>query len=161
MWDKLVFLLTEIVALYRVILEISRNKKKVLVSARVEELEALTKQEESIILQIGKLETAREQIVAELAGLYGLSSNDLTLSKARELAGGETAAKLQALEVDLASIAAELAPLNKINTELIQQSLNYVNYNLNLLTQSPAGTNYAAKGQGETQRPRAVIDAKV
>lgn len=161
MWDKLVFLMTEIVAMYRLILKLSQDKKKVLVSARVDELNELTKQEEGLILQIGKLESAREQVVAELAGLYGLLAKDLTLAKAKELAGGEVSAKLQAIEEELSQITAELVPINQINTELIQQSLNYVNYNLNILTQGSTSTNYAAKGQGESPRPKAVIDAKV
>lgn len=161
MWNKLVALLSEIVALYRVILEISHNKKKVLVAAKVEELDALTKREESIILQIGKLESAREQVVVELAGLYALSPKELTLAKAGELAGGEVADQLRKLEAELSGIVDQLVPLNKINTELIEQSLNYVNYNLNLLTQSPANPNYAPKGQGESQRARTVIDAKI
>jgi flagellar biosynthesis/type III secretory pathway chaperone len=154
--------MTELVGVYRTILEVSREKKKLLVSASVEELDELTKREDSLILQIGKLETDREQVIAELANIYALARTDLTLSKAKQLASGEVAAKLQALESDLTGITTELVLNNKINTELIQQSLNYVNYSLNLLTQNSTGTNYAAKGiEKSAPRSKALIDAKV
>ena len=161
MWNELIALLSEIVALYRVILDISHSKKKALVAAQIEELDALTKREEGIILRIGKIESDREKLIIELAGLYTLSPQELTLKKAGELAGGEIAEKLQKVETELSDLVNKLAPINKTNTELIQQSLNYVNYNLNLLTQGQASPNYAAKGQGESQRPRTVIDAKI
>lgn len=162
MWDNLVSLMSEIVEIYQAIVAISRQKKKALVSADVKELSQLTKQEEALILQIGKLEAARERIVGDLASVYALKTEELNLSKAKELAGGEVSVQLEDLERQLVAITSELAPLNKLNTKLIQQSLNYINYNLNLLTQTPAGTNYAAKGSGETApRTKALIDAKV
>ena len=162
MWDRLVFLMTELVGVCRTILEVGHDKKAVLVSASVVELDALTKREESLIQQVGKLEVAREQVSIELANEYGLARVDFTLSKAKDLASGEIATKLQALESDLGGITTELILINKTNTELVQQSLNYVNYSLNLLTQNPAGTNYAAKGIDKSvARPKAMIDAKV
>lgn len=162
MWDNLVSLMSEMVEIYRAILAISQRKKTALVAADVKELSQLTKGEEGLIIKIGELEAAREKTVSDLASVYALKPKELTLAKAKELAGGEVMAKLEALEQQLVAITGELTPLNKTNTELIQQSLNYVNYNLNLLTQSPAGTNYAAKGQNDAApRSSTVIDAKI
>ncbi|KYZ76482.1 hypothetical protein AXX12_08600 [Anaerosporomusa subterranea] len=162
MWDNLISLMAELVAVYRVILEISRKKKQALVSANVEELDQLIKQEENLILQIGKQEMVRNKISLDLAAVYALPPEEFTLAKAKELGGAEVAAKLQALENELTSIINDLAPLNKMNSELIQQSLNYVNYSLNLLTQNSTGTNYGAKGTDKSApRPNALIDAKV
>jgi flagellar biosynthesis/type III secretory pathway chaperone len=162
MWDNLISLMAEIVAVYRLILEVSRKKKQALISARVEELEVLIKQEENLILQIGKKEAVRRKIAVDLASVYALPPEEFNLAKAKELGGAEVAAKLQALEDELASIISDLTPLNKTNSELIQQSLNYVNYSLNLLTQNSAGTNYAERGTNRSaSRPKALIDAKV
>jgi flagellar biosynthesis/type III secretory pathway chaperone len=162
MWDKLISSLAELAVVYRIIVEISQKKKQALISADVEELDRLIKQEEALILQIGKQEIARNQITLDLASVYGLSAKEFTLAKAKELGGAEVAAQLQVVENELTSIIGDLAPLNKTNSELIQQSLNYVNYSLNLLTQNSAGTNYAAKGADKSApRSKTLIDAKV
>lgn len=162
MWNDLVSLMAETVEVYRVILELSRTKKKVLVAASVGELSELTKQEEHLVLQIGKLEAARKKLIGDLASAYALSVKQLTLTKIKELADADTTKKLDELGTELSAITGELDRLNKMNSQLIQQALNYVNYTLNLLTQSTVGPNYAAKGADEAApRSKALIDAKV
>lgn len=162
MWSKLVVLMTDITDFYQTVLELSQKKKEALVAAQVGELDRITRQEEALLLESGKLEAAREKLVEEIAVAHGLKSSELTLTKAQTIAGPKVAGQLQGLEERLAGIIGELAPLNKLNTELIQQSLDFVQYNLNLLSQNAAGTNYAPGGQGESApRPRTLIDAKV
>ncbi|MDU4959238.1 MAG: flagellar protein FlgN [Sporomusaceae bacterium] len=161
MWDKLTASLHDLTALYRVMLEVSRKKKQALIAAEVAELEQLVKQEEALILQIGACEKARTKLIGELANACGLPADELTLTKAKALSGS-AAVKLEAAETELTAVIAELAPLNKTNAELIRQSLNYVNFNLNILTQTVADPNYAAKG-GDQSAPRSksLIDAKI
>lgn len=162
MWDNIIASMTELTAIYRVILELSRKKKQALVAASVEELGSLVKEEESLVLRIGAHEQARRQLILDLAAAYKIAPEAITPAKTKELSDAATAARLQAAEDELASVLRELAPLNKLNSELIQQSLNYVNYNLNLLTQTVADTNYAAKGADKpVGRAKTLIDTKV
>ncbi len=162
MWDNLISLMAELVAVYQTILENSRKKKQVIIAADVEELDRLIKQEEAVILQIGKQEAMKNKLTLDLAAAYGIPPEELTLDKVKSLADAETAAKLQKLEDALVAIINELAPLNRLNAELLQQSLNFVNYNLNLLTHNSVGPNYAAKDNDKSApRSKALIDAKV
>lgn len=161
-WDKLVILLDEMVSLYEAILELSRQKRDILIAVKPQDLEALTKQEELLILQAGKLEAARGKLMQQLAAAGGVAAQDLTLAKMKELAGPEASARLDKIAAEFERIMAELAPVNKLNAELIQRALGFINYNINLLTQSAAGPTYAPQGQNtrETQ-VRKLVDRKV
>ncbi len=160
-WDKLVILLDEMVSLYEAILELSRQKRDTLIAVKPPDLEAITKKEELLILQAGKLETARGKLVEQLAAAGGFAAQDLTLAKMKELAGPETAARLDKIAAEFERIMAELAPVNKLNAELIQRALGFINYNINLLTPDaerdrahlcPAGAKHPGNPGQETGR---------
>ncbi|MDR7866327.1 MAG: flagellar protein FlgN [Sporomusaceae bacterium] len=161
-WDKLVILLDEMVSLYGAILELSRQKQDILIAVKPQDLEAVTKQEELLILQAGKLEAARGKLLQQLAAADGVAVQDITLAKMKELAGPEAGARLDKIAAEFERIMAELAPVNKLNAELIQRALGFINYNINLLTQSATGPTYAPKGKNtqETQ-VRKLVDKKV
>jgi flagellar biosynthesis/type III secretory pathway chaperone len=161
-WDKLVILLDEMVSLYEAILELSRQKRDILIAVKPQDLEAVTKQEELLILQVGKLDAARGKLVQQLAAAGGVAAQDLTLAKIKELAGPEAGARLDKIAAEFERIMAELAPINKLNAELIQRALGFINYNINILTQSAAGPTYAPQGKNtqETQI-RKLVDKKV
>lgn len=160
-WEKLVALLGEMTGLYQAILDLSRQKREILIAVKPRELEVITKQEELFILQVGKLEAARSRLTQEIAAAGGLTADTLTFAKMKELAGPEQGEKLEAIAADLGSIMNELAPINQLNAELIQRALGFINYNLNLLTQSSVGPTYAPQGRPaqESQR-RKLIDRK-
>ncbi|MCX7780177.1 MAG: flagellar protein FlgN [Negativicutes bacterium] len=162
LWERLGAILTEMLDRYKALLALSKLKREVLVNVKVQELETLVKQEEAIILQVGKLEGLREQTVTEIAQAYRLVPASLTLAKVRELAAAAYAERFAAIDRELGQTLAELTPLNKLNAELIQQSLGFINYNLNLLSQSQAGPTYAPKGQtAPMDASRVLIDRKV
>jgi flagellar biosynthesis/type III secretory pathway chaperone len=161
-WDKLIALLTEMVDLYQAILELSRQKRELLIAVKPQDLEAVTKQEELLILQVGKLESARSRLTKDIAAAAGRPSAALTLAELKELAGPEDAERLEDIAADLDRIMQELAPINQLNTELIQRALGFINYNLNLLTQSAASPTYAADGRNpQENHQRKLVDRKI
>lgn len=161
-WEKLIALLTEMIGLYRAILELSRQKRELLIAVKPQELEAVTKQEELLILQVGKLEAARGRLTQEIAVASGRKSAALTLAELKELAGPAESEKLEAIAADLDRIMQELAPINQLNADLIQRALGFINYNLNLLTQSAAGPTYAPGGRNVQDSPqRKLVDRKI
>ncbi|MDT8903895.1 flagellar protein FlgN [Anaeroselena agilis] len=161
-WDKLINLLEEMVSLYEAILELSRQKRDILIAVKPQDLEAVTKQEELLILQVGKLEAARGKLVQQLAAAGGVTAQDITLAKMKELAGPEAGVRLDKIAAEFERIMAELAPVNKLNAELIQQALGFINYNINLLTQSSAGPTYAPQGKTpQDNQVRKLVDRKI
>lgn len=160
-WQELVGVLQKILSIYKAILMLSQEKKQILVTAKSHDLEKVIKQEEILILQLGKLEEVRRKIVAELVAAHGITDEKVTLTHLQEIVAPDVALELKKFGDEIEAIMAEIVPLNKINTELINQALGFINYNINILSQTVVGPTYAAKGHANEQAKRTVFDAKV
>lgn len=162
MWERLVDVLANMLKLYQALLTISKQKHDILVGAKAQELDALTKQEELLIVQIGKLEVIREKVLQEIITVHKFSDENITFSKLAEVADQDIGLQIKDMLKQFDSITADLVKMNQLNTKLIEQALSFINYNINLLTQNTIGPTYAAKGQ-QTQgtTTRAVLDQKV
>lgn len=161
MWDELIILLNQTLEIYQALLKLSRQKRDILAAAKPQELDLLTKQEEVLIIEAGKLEPLRMTLTSELAAMLGLAPGETALSVLTERADNETAEKLKLIGEKFAKVTGELAELNELNTKLIQQSLDFINFSINLLSQNTAGTTYAPKGQAAPTYPtRSILDTR-
>ncbi|MBP2651812.1 MAG: FlgN protein [Firmicutes bacterium] len=161
-WGKLTELLDATIELYTAILALSKAKREALVEVKTQKLESITQQEELLIIKVGKLEVAREKIMVEIAQENGLELEVLTLSKLEDLAENGQAEQLAKLAGDFDRIMTELVPLNRLNTELIEQALGFINFNINVLAQSTALSTYAPQGQNQNgTEVRKLIDQRI
>lgn len=162
MWDKLVVALNQILEIYQALLQLSRKKKEILIAANPQELEKLTKQEEMLIIQAGKLEKLRLVAMQGLVVELGISPDQVVMSALIKYADSTTAAKLSEIFQAFTEITGELNKLNELNEKLIRQSLDFVSYNINILSQSKADTTYAPQRQESVGKSgRTILDAKV
>ena len=161
-WEELLTLLSNMLSIYQAILALSQQKYDILVSAKSHELEILTKQEEILTLQVGKLEDSRGKLFSELVASYGLLESEVSFAQLLTLATPNVVQKIEKFSKEFRAIKTEMMPVNKLNTELITQALSFINYNINLLSQTSVGATYADKGQTKQEVPqRAVFDARV
>lgn len=162
-WEELIVILEKMLAVYQAILTLSKEKRAVLVAADGKKLEQITKQEEILILNAGKLDARRAFIVKELGAALELAGDDLTIEKLSKKADPVYAGRLKDIKNDFDKTIAELTSLNRTNSQLIQHALNFVNYNINILVQNQSGPTYAPKGRTEDKPapPRALFDRKV
>ena len=161
-WDDLLKVLREMLSAYQAILNLSQQKHEILIAANSHDLETVTKQEEILIVRVGKLEDLRGKILGELMDQYGIKDGEVSLAELKKIAKPEIVEQLETFGTEFGLIMTEMVPLNLQNTELIQQALRFVNYNINLLSQSVVGPTYAAKGQANKQAiQRTVFDARV
>lgn len=161
-WEELLAVLGKMLSIYQAILRLSRQKYEILVAAKSQELTKVTEQEEILILQIGKLEEYRESLVAELMALHGIEEGKFSFNALNKIAQPAVVERMESLRKDFGEVMKEIGPLNKLNTELIQQALGFINYNINILSQTAVGPTYAAKGQNNEQAPkRTAFDARV
>jgi hypothetical protein len=160
--ENLIRLLTETLELYRTILKLSREKREILVSGKAPALEALTRQEEALIVKAGKMEVLRAAIMKAIADENHLPGENITLTAIKEIVDQEAAAQLGRLEQEFDQVMSELIPLNEINTKLIQQALLFVNFNVNILAQAATGPVYSSKGHNtQSSQARLLFDRKV
>lgn len=162
LWQELFGVLADILSAYRKMLELGHAKRDALVGAKVKEIEDITKQEETLIIFVTQSEKVRKSIVEKIAVQYKLPPEEVNLARLKSLTDTETAKKLEKFDNDFHKVLVEFEPLNKTNNELIQQALGIVNYNINLMTQNVAESNYAPNRQGGQTNPnRAIFDRKV
>lgn len=160
MWNKLVILLNRTLVLYQTLLESGRKKRAILTEADARQLELLTNREDVLLIEAGKLEIERVNLVQKIAARLAL--NETSLSCLCQYADSETAPKLKNLSGQLAQVTQELVKTNELNTKLIRQSLELINFNINILSQSSVGPTYAPQGRSAASAAsRILLDAKV
>jgi len=161
-WEELLTVLSNMLSIYQNILTLSQQKYDILVAAKSQELEQVTKQEEVLILQVGKLEDLRGKIVSELMADHGIAEGQVSLAQLHNMATPAVVEQLDQFSKEFSAIMTKMVPINKLNTDLIKQALGFINYNINLLSQTAVGTTYAAKGQTTQEAPkRTAFDARV
>ena len=162
LWGELIEALEETLVLYRYMLELSGNKKNILVRGKPVELEAINREEESLLLKGKELEHRRAKATAVLVTACGLTNDKPTLAELADVAEPETAAQLLTLKTEFAAVLKDLTRLNAVNAKLTEQALAFVNYNLNLLTRRQAEPTYAPVGAAFKESAlSALLDRKV
>lgn len=109
--------------LYQDLFDISLSKQQAILSRDIDKLSQVVKKEEELIVDVGKAETDRLNILDRLAGLWQLSTKELTLKKIVELAPSSHTNRLKRMGDNLLSTIKELAALNKVNERLVEDSL--------------------------------------
>jgi flagellar biosynthesis/type III secretory pathway chaperone len=162
MWQSLMDVLDEMLAVYRSLMELGEQKRGLLVQARSGALEELSRLEEALVIKGSELENRRARATAVIITSHGLSNVRPTLTGLLPLANPAAAGRLQAFSRDIGLVLQEISRINAINAKLIEQALAFVSYNLNLLTRSQAESTYAPAGAVYIQRSSAaLLDRKV
>jgi len=147
--------------IYRRLLTLAYEKRPVLVKGKIPELEKITKEEELLILQVGRLEEQRQVLVRALANHFVLSPEDVTLSRITERVDEETCSKLQQVLEDLPGVLKELADINEVNTELIKNSLDYINFSIDILVSNSRTPVYNQHEEKKKESAAKIFDRKV
>ena len=83
-WRELIEALEETLALYRHMLELSETKKNVLVRGKPVELEAINREEESLLIKGSELENRRAKATAVLVTAWDLTNTKPSLDELAE-----------------------------------------------------------------------------
>lgn len=136
--------------LYGRILEIARRKTEILKKSKVKELELLTLDERDMVLEAGNLEDRRELVIKKLARTLNLDSK-LDLASMSEKFTEVGRAEFIELRARLKAAIAELKQANELNNMLLKDSLDYIDFSLNLMTATTVEGNYG----GDFSEPKA------
>lgn len=146
---------------YRRLLALAREKQPVLVQGDIPDLEKITKDEELLIMEVGRQEKARWKIHQALASHLALSPEELTFSVLLEHLEGDAGVRLQQVYDELTGVLRELAELNETNTELIKNSLDFVNFSIDVLTNESRVPVYGDKDEEKQQAAARIFDRKI
>lgn len=159
---KLIDVLNRESIIYEGILKLSKEKTDVIVKGKVTELEGITRAEQTLILQLGKLEEEREALVGELAGQLGKKPEEITVSELEKILPAEQSRELKESSSKMTGLINELRGTNGVNSKLIKNSLDYIDFSINILSNAgSSGDIYGKSGQSNDSGKRNLFDMKL
>jgi len=128
------------------ILAIGKEKTGHLVHNRALELTALNTREQGMVEQLVQLEKVRIQLNDKLAVQLGIPGKSPNMSAICAGLGEKESKPLVDIQAKLRIAMNELVRLNQLNAELLKQSLDFVNFNIQLLVKPAASIPKYGRG---------------
>lgn len=133
---------------YEQLLALSLKKTPVIVSADLEELQQITDEEQLIVSRINKLDKVRNECMTQIAGVIHKDVNELTLAMVVDIfkRRPEEHKKLAEVFDKLKDTIAQMKRANEQNRQLLQSSLEMVQFDMNMLQAmktAPETANYS------------------
>lgn len=156
--EELISLVKEQKKVYIALLELSHQKRQVLVGTDKSSLDIIVQAEEELLLCIASLEKSRYAVAEQVAAEMGIPVAELTLSNWPEI-DTHKRAQLDVLQTDFKAILAEIDQLNQVNGKLLQVHLDYVRELMKQVTHIRESTSYDADGEAhlsQTQENRLI-----
>jgi len=159
---KLIEILDKEAAIYEGLLKLSREKTDVIVKGKVTELEGITKVEQSMILQLARLEETREKLVALLSEELGMNADDINVTELEKVLPKDQSEELSECQKKMTGIFRDLKDSNDLNAKLIKNSLDYIDFSVNILSNAgSSGDLYGKSGQSNDPGKRNLFDVKL
>ncbi|HZK28463.1 MAG TPA: flagellar protein FlgN [Thermoclostridium sp.] len=159
--DNLIKIFEYEIKIYTKVLQEVENKKNVIINGDVESLQATVVKEQRYINELNKLVEAADKIIAHIAKITGKKCEDINISYLIGIAPAKEAKKLSSKRDELNRLIEQIREKNELNQKLINNSIEYVNFSLNLLTQTgPQTTQYGSTGNTTQAKDRNVLDIK-
>lgn len=145
--ENLITVLREESSQYGQLLELSMKKTPVIVAGDLESLQHITDEEQDIVAKLNRLDTKRAEVTKDIANVLNRDVTTLKLADIIDMLGQRPVEQKQLAEVhdELKLVVEQMARVNRQNQDLIQQSLEMVEFDLNLihsLRSAPQTANY-------------------
>ena len=132
---------------YKKLIELSDNLRKALIESDVSTVEQMTAAQEEVSNGIQSLESRRARIMNDIAVVLNKKPEELKVAMLEETLAGQPALKerLAAVRTELKQTMDELKRVNHTNQTLLRQSMELLEFDLNLfrsMRQAPETANY-------------------
>jgi len=158
--EQLVLILENELAIYEKINQLAEEKKGTIIDGKVKELELLTEKEQTFTRSLIKLETLRSKTVDQLMQKYGLVEIE-NVTDLIEYMGPEGKAAVSKMKDQILGVVDELQSKNDKNKILIEQSLEFIDFNMELLTAVGDNANYGSDADDKDKEKRSIFDVRV
>ncbi|MUT65020.1 flagellar protein FlgN [Paenibacillus sp. NEAU-GSW1] len=124
--------------LYESLLEMEKSKKDLIIKNEVLQLNVLTQKEKLLVAKLEELEKVRSQLTFRYFRDIGFRIRTSILSEMiRSVTNPKEKEQLLELHGKLTAILAEMKHVNALNQQLINQSLAYLDFSINLMVEDP------------------------
>ncbi|WP_456273252.1 flagellar protein FlgN [Bacillus sp. AK031] len=159
---NLISVLEKLLALQKSLHEVAVRKTKILKDGDIESLGKHMKDEIKHIKAIEVLNNERENLQRQFAKDLPINISNVTISHLLEYGKFIEAERLKVLQNELIQTVNHLKQVNDFNQSLLNQSLQFVNLNLDLLTGRQESPNYSKDPIDHTEEmnSRSLFDSK-
>lgn len=133
---------------YRLLLDLVRKEKQVLIDAQVDSINELNAQKEDLIFKINELDTVRNRYVFDLAHMLQIKSEEARLLVLAQKIGGPEGDRLRVQHATLDLVINRLRVINSENAFYAESALKNINFALDNLKETLMGKKtYQKKGK--------------
>lgn len=133
--------------IYSAILKLSTGKTDIIVAGKMDELNETVKIEQTLLVQVGKLEQQRQEIVDKITENLNLDRDNINISTLLQYIDDRQKRKIQDYQRLITDVMNKLKDSNDLNNKLIKRALEYVDFSINVMTSSAvSGNRYEGKG---------------
>ena len=137
MITQLVDIMKEQAERYNELIGLTMEEKDILVNNEIEELQKLTNLKNIVVSQNNRLEKKRIALVNDIAEVMGSNEKDIDLAKLLEIIGDQPeAAQLEEIGQSLRDALHTLKEANELNRQLLEASIEYLEYSINMVRSS-------------------------
>ena len=165
--DELVKTMSQENDIYRELIPIAEEKTRVIIKNDLDALQKITEQEQLTIEKITALEKKREEVVINIGTVLSRDPKELNMKALIKIMGKQPKEQkeLSRIHDELDGNLRRLVTINDRNKELINQSLEMIEFNMNLIqsTRMAPGVNNYTRSAGESsirQAGTGMFDAK-
>lgn len=146
--EDLISILEQENSLYEDLLKLSMSKTPVLISGDLEALSRITEDEQEIVNKVNALDKKREEGMKDIANVLGKDVKTLKLTDLIDVLRSRPAEqnRLAAIYDKLSDTIGQMKRTNEQNKELIESSLEMVQFDMNVLQAykaAPETANYS------------------
>lgn len=159
---EIINVLEEETVIYLELLSLSKEKKQFLIDGNTKEINRIVSLERSLAIEVTKLEKNREGIVWKIAKEFNLNADELNISEISKKVGKDYDDILTKKAMRLNEILTEIKSINSVNKELVDQSLDYIGFSLNMLTSiGETDNSYGNSGAAKAAKNKRLFNRNI
>jgi len=165
--DELVNTMSQENDIYKEMIPIADEKTRVIIKNDLDALQKITEKEQLTIERINALEKKRQEVIVNIGTVLNRKPEELNMKTLMKIMGKQPKEqeKLGRIHDELTETLKRLVTINDRNKELINQSLEMIEFNMNLIqsTRMAPGVNNYTRTAGESsirQAGTGMFDAK-
>ncbi|SNS49253.1 FlgN protein [Anaerovirgula multivorans] len=147
--------------MYKDIVEMAKEKTIIIKMGKLVELEEVIQKEQQYIRTMATFEKIRRSIFTNIAEEMEIPE-PAGISELLLHLGDQEINEIDTIRNQLLETIKKLTEVNQLNEKLIQQNLEFIDFNIEIITSSPeTGNNYGEKDTGKRKSISSLLDMKV
>lgn len=139
--SQLVHTIQQLIIQHEKLLQLANEKREIIINDRVDDLLRITAEESKIVKEISGLEILSRQLLRQAGESLGIPMQESsTLGELLESLPDTDAIhrnQLSGVRTKLLETIDQLKQVNELNRQLIEQSLDYITFQIDILTDAP------------------------